>query len=112
MINIESNKFIVLLIEMNVRMANPTTTHLQHFQKHHYRELPPEVQKSLGAVPEQFVTYFTSRFPELLLHVYEAMRYCAQERLFHAYYDLDDPLNQPPALVPTEAETIGPEEKT
>uniref|UniRef100_A0A1I7WY16 non-specific serine/threonine protein kinase n=1 Tax=Heterorhabditis bacteriophora TaxID=37862 RepID=A0A1I7WY16_HETBA len=32
-------------------------------KKHHYRELPPSVQQSLGYMPEQFTTYFTSRFP-------------------------------------------------
>ncbi len=57
------------------------------FQKHHYRELPEEVQRSLGQVPEQFVEYFTSRFPRLLLHVYRAMEHCSFERMFHQYYD-------------------------
>ena len=55
-------------------------------QKHHYRELPPEVQRSLGTVPDQFVAYFTSRFPRLLLHAYHAMSMCKEERLFHQYY--------------------------
>ncbi|KAK1802546.1 hypothetical protein P4O66_004201 [Electrophorus voltai] len=34
-------------------------------KKHHYHELPPEVQTALGEVPEGFVAYFTSRFPSL-----------------------------------------------
>ncbi|XP_078736738.1 LOW QUALITY PROTEIN: serine/threonine-protein kinase/endoribonuclease IRE1 [Lampetra fluviatilis] len=55
-------------------------------KKHHYRELPSDVQQTLGAVPDDFVTYFTSRFPLLLLHTYTAMAACAHERLFHAYY--------------------------
>ncbi|ELU05838.1 hypothetical protein CAPTEDRAFT_1524 [Capitella teleta] len=57
-------------------------------KKHHYRELPDEVQQSLGHIPDQFVQYFTSRFPHLLLHVYRAMECCAQERVFHQYYHL------------------------
>ncbi|XP_076997649.1 serine/threonine-protein kinase/endoribonuclease IRE2 isoform X2 [Tamandua tetradactyla] len=55
-------------------------------KKHHYRELPTEVQQALGQVPDGFVQYFTSRFPQLLLHTYRAMRSCASESLFLPYY--------------------------
>ncbi|XP_040292016.1 serine/threonine-protein kinase/endoribonuclease IRE1 [Bufo bufo] len=55
-------------------------------KKHHYRELPAEVQETLGSVPDEFVAYFTSRFPGLLLHTYLAMQLCSQERLFQPYY--------------------------
>nr|XP_056722531.1 serine/threonine-protein kinase/endoribonuclease IRE2 [Euleptes europaea] len=55
-------------------------------KKHHYRELPAEVQETLGAVPHEFVQYFTSRFPRLLLHTHQAMRACAGERLLRPYY--------------------------
>ncbi|KAJ7317980.1 hypothetical protein JRQ81_004142 [Phrynocephalus forsythii] len=55
-------------------------------KKHHYRELPPEVQETLGSVPDDFVCYFTQRFPLLLLHTYHAMRICCLERLFQPYY--------------------------
>ncbi|XP_053564106.1 serine/threonine-protein kinase/endoribonuclease IRE1 [Bombina bombina] len=55
-------------------------------KKHHYRELPPEVQETLGTVPDEFVCYFTSRFPSLLLHTYLAMQICSKERLFQPYY--------------------------
>nr|XP_020638250.1 serine/threonine-protein kinase/endoribonuclease IRE1 [Pogona vitticeps] len=58
-------------------------------KKHHYRELPPEVQETLGSVPDDFVRYFTQRFPHLLLHTYHAMRICCQERLFQPYYMQD-----------------------
>ncbi|XP_061867068.1 serine/threonine-protein kinase/endoribonuclease IRE1 isoform X2 [Colius striatus] len=58
-------------------------------KKHHYRELPPEVQETLGSIPEEFVCYFTARFPHLLLHTYKAMRICCQERLFQHYYQQD-----------------------
>ncbi|OXB77043.1 UNVERIFIED_CONTAM: hypothetical protein H355_014865 [Colinus virginianus] len=56
-------------------------------KKHHYRELPPEVQATLGSIPDDFVRYFTARFPRLLLHTYRAMRICCQERPFQHYYD-------------------------
>ncbi|XP_053897649.1 serine/threonine-protein kinase/endoribonuclease IRE2 isoform X1 [Malaclemys terrapin pileata] len=55
-------------------------------KKHHYHELPTDVQETLGAVPDEFVQYFTSRFPQLLLHTHTAMQICATERLFHPYY--------------------------
>ncbi|MBN3274169.1 ERN1 endoribonuclease, partial [Polyodon spathula] len=55
-------------------------------KKHHYHELPVEVQTTLGEVPDQFVQYFTSRFPRLLLHTHSAMQICAHERLLHPYY--------------------------
>uniref|UniRef100_A0A0R3RIT0 non-specific serine/threonine protein kinase n=1 Tax=Elaeophora elaphi TaxID=1147741 RepID=A0A0R3RIT0_9BILA len=55
-------------------------------KKHHYQELPKEVQQTLGQVPDQFVTYFTDRFPQLLQHTYDAMSCCANEHAFAAYY--------------------------
>ncbi|NWI69473.1 ERN1 endoribonuclease, partial [Todus mexicanus] len=55
-------------------------------KKHHYHELPADVQAALGSVPDGFVQYFTSRFPRLLLHTHGAMRVCAHERLFQPYY--------------------------
>uniref|UniRef100_A0A3B5LK25 non-specific serine/threonine protein kinase n=1 Tax=Xiphophorus couchianus TaxID=32473 RepID=A0A3B5LK25_9TELE len=55
-------------------------------KKHHYHELPPEVQDTLGELPEGFVGYFTSRFPRLLMHTHAALQICTHERLFHPYY--------------------------
>uniref|UniRef100_A0A8C1IVW3 non-specific serine/threonine protein kinase n=1 Tax=Cyprinus carpio TaxID=7962 RepID=A0A8C1IVW3_CYPCA len=55
-------------------------------KKHHYRELPDEVQETLGSIPDEFVSYFTSRFPLLLQHTHLAMRFCAVERPFLPYY--------------------------
>nr|XP_006813336.1 PREDICTED: LOW QUALITY PROTEIN: serine/threonine-protein kinase/endoribonuclease IRE1-like [Saccoglossus kowalevskii] len=62
-------------------------------KKHHYRELPEEVKQSLGTVPDEFMYYFTSRFPKLLLHTYNAMKCCRNERLFRLYYVQDDELH-------------------
>uniref|UniRef100_A0A8B9K5K2 Serine/threonine-protein kinase/endoribonuclease IRE1 n=1 Tax=Astyanax mexicanus TaxID=7994 RepID=A0A8B9K5K2_ASTMX len=50
-------------------------------KKHHYHELPPEVQSALGEVPEGFVSYFTSRFPRLLLHTHSALSICSYPHL-------------------------------
>ncbi|KAF7662674.1 hypothetical protein LDENG_00230280 [Lucifuga dentata] len=55
-------------------------------KKHHYHDLPAEVQEMLGELPEGFISYFTSRFPRLLLHTHTALHICAHERLFHPYY--------------------------
>ncbi|KAL8579389.1 hypothetical protein ACOMHN_026754 [Nucella lapillus] len=55
-------------------------------KKHHYRELPEEVKASLGRIPDEFVQYFTSRFPRLLMHVYTAMDICKEESILRQYY--------------------------
>lgn len=55
-------------------------------QKHHYYELPSNVQEALGSLPHGFIQYFLDRFPCLLLHTYRALRLCAAERLFRRYY--------------------------
>ncbi|XP_072167602.1 serine/threonine-protein kinase/endoribonuclease IRE1-like [Diadema setosum] len=55
-------------------------------KKHHYRELPPEVKATLGKVPDEFVQYFTSRFPLLLPHVYAVMSACSGEPVLSKYY--------------------------
>ncbi|XP_069808178.1 serine/threonine-protein kinase/endoribonuclease IRE1 isoform X2 [Dendropsophus ebraccatus] len=68
-------------------------------KKHHYRELPEEVQETLGSVPDEFVGYFTSRFPALLLHTYLAMQLCSRERLFQPYY-IQEPTEPSPSAVP------------
>ncbi|XP_038844593.1 serine/threonine-protein kinase/endoribonuclease IRE1-like [Salvelinus namaycush] len=62
-------------------------------KKHHYRELPAEVQETLGSIPDDFVSYFTSRFPHLLRHTYLAMRTCAHERSFLPYYSSSEQLS-------------------
>ncbi|XP_047211937.1 serine/threonine-protein kinase/endoribonuclease IRE1-like isoform X1 [Girardinichthys multiradiatus] len=63
-------------------------------KKHHYRELPAEVQETLGSIPDDFVSYFTSRFPHLLMHTYLAMRTCAPERPFLPYYPTAEQLQK------------------
>ena len=56
-------------------------------KKNHYRELPADVQSSLGSIPDEFVAYFTSRFPLLLLHTYDVFEQCQTERSFRPYYE-------------------------
>lgn len=46
-----------------------------------------EAQDYLGEIPEAFTSYWTSRFPLLLVHVYIAMQCVAHEITFQSYYD-------------------------
>ncbi|KAJ8896640.1 hypothetical protein PR048_001984 [Dryococelus australis] len=55
-------------------------------QKHHYRELSQEAQRSLGEVPCGFVQYWTMRFPLLVLHSWLAMQCIRAEPVFAQYY--------------------------
>ncbi|XP_065855475.1 serine/threonine-protein kinase/endoribonuclease IRE1a [Euphorbia lathyris] len=53
----------------------------------HYRELPKEIQELVGAVPEGYENYFSSRFPKLLIEVYKVVReFCGDEGCFHKYF--------------------------
>ncbi|XP_019187490.1 PREDICTED: serine/threonine-protein kinase/endoribonuclease IRE1a-like [Ipomoea nil] len=53
----------------------------------HYRELSKEIQELLGQVPEGFDSYFSSRFPRLVMEVYNVIRiYCGEEETFRIYF--------------------------
>lgn len=52
------------------------------------------MQGTLGSIPDEFVSYFTSRFPHLLLHTYLAMRTCVSERPFLPYYSSAEQLSK------------------
>lgn len=55
-------------------------------KKNHYRELTPEVRRSLGEIPEKFTEYWLSRFPSLLSHVWCAMQHFRDEASLKQYY--------------------------
>ncbi|XP_027195463.2 serine/threonine-protein kinase/endoribonuclease Ire1 [Dermatophagoides pteronyssinus] len=55
-------------------------------KRHHYHELDPSVQRSLGTIPNEFSKYFTKRFPRLIIHSYIALQSCSNEDLFQHYY--------------------------
>ncbi|GAB1607689.1 serine/threonine-protein kinase/endoribonuclease IRE1-like, partial [Argonauta hians] len=55
-------------------------------KRNHYKELPEAVQRSLGSFPTEFIEYFTSRFPRLLLHTYHAAVCCSNESTLSHYY--------------------------
>ncbi|KAL3870158.1 hypothetical protein ACJMK2_038240 [Sinanodonta woodiana] len=52
----------------------------------HYYDQTADVQKSLGSIPDEYLDYFTSRFPLLLVHTYRVMKCCSKEDAFKAYY--------------------------
>lgn len=56
-------------------------------KKHHYRELSDGLKENLGDIPDGFMNYFSSRFPELLPHIYQAMQVCKDEGVFKNYYE-------------------------
>lgn len=64
-------------------MLNTTKYNLQ---KHHFRELSEDAQKSLGDTPEKFTNYWLSRFPLLLVHTWLAIQCVADETMFSHYY--------------------------
>ncbi|ORY82491.1 kinase-like domain-containing protein [Protomyces lactucae-debilis] len=56
-------------------------------KKHHYQDLPEQVQQALGPLPQGFLTYFMSRFPLLLLHAYYLVKeHLHEEALFTSYF--------------------------
>ncbi|KAJ0086245.1 hypothetical protein Patl1_09365 [Pistacia atlantica] len=59
-------------------------------KSNHYRELPQDIQDLLGPLPEGFYNYFSSRFPKLLIEVYNVIyRYCKEEVFFLKYVKSD-----------------------
>ncbi|KAH9947794.1 hypothetical protein B0H21DRAFT_311206 [Amylocystis lapponica] len=61
-------------------------------KKHHYQDLPEGVKRLVGSMPAGFLTYFTRRFPGLLLHVHAVIDDCPlrHESMFRAYFELSD----------------------
>lgn len=56
-------------------------------QRNHYRELKEEARMVFGSIPDEFVAYWTTRFPRLLLHTWYAMQCIKTEVIFQKYYD-------------------------
>ena len=82
-------KYSRFAIEKMCVLWRPWHHFLLFLQKHHYRELPECLRISLGEIPDDYVSYFTSRFPRLLIHCYNAMYICKHEAPFHVYYDVE-----------------------
>ncbi|KAF5384110.1 hypothetical protein D9615_003326 [Tricholomella constricta] len=61
-------------------------------KKHHYQDLPDNVKRHLGPMPEGFLLYFTRRFPRLFLHVHGVIGSTGlhSESMFRAYFELSE----------------------
>ncbi|KAI9201812.1 uncharacterized protein BJ171DRAFT_516596 [Polychytrium aggregatum] len=63
-------------------------------KKHHYQDLSESARKILGELPDGFLGYFTSRFPNLLLHVYHVVAdhpKLRHEPFFSQYFEFKGP---------------------
>ncbi|PWZ03630.1 hypothetical protein BCV70DRAFT_154574 [Testicularia cyperi] len=63
-------------------------------KKHHYQDLPPSLKKVLGPLPDGYLGYFTRRFPELFLHVYNTIvqqPLIRTEPVFREYFNCAEP---------------------
>jgi serine/threonine-protein kinase/endoribonuclease IRE1 len=53
----------------------------------HWRDLPLEVQQVVGPIPSPFLDYFLSKFPLLLVHVYNVIhQHNRADPSFHQYF--------------------------
>ncbi|KAF8062248.1 other/IRE protein kinase [Lyophyllum atratum] len=61
-------------------------------KKHHYQDLPDNVKRHLGPMPEGFLSYFTRRYPRLFLHVHSVVGTTGlrTESMFRTYFDLPE----------------------
>jgi serine/threonine-protein kinase/endoribonuclease IRE1 len=61
------------------------------YQKNHYQDLPENVKRHLGPLPDGFLSYFTRRFPALFLHVYSVISDLPlrHEPMFRSYFELE-----------------------
>jgi len=62
-------------------------------KKHHYQDLPDNVKRHLGPMPEGFLGYFTRRYPRLFMHVHEVVKDTGLhgESMFRTYFELPEP---------------------
>src|SRR6266576_1286284 len=61
-------------------------------QKHHFQDIPDNVKRHLGSMPDGYLAYFTRRFPRLFLHVHTVIRTSGlrSESMFRSYFQLPD----------------------
>lgn len=62
----------ILVLAVLLTITDMLHTHVRA-QKHHYQDMPPALRRSMGHLPDGFLSYFTRRFPSLFLHVYEVV---------------------------------------
>ncbi|KAJ3837019.1 hypothetical protein EV361DRAFT_847381 [Lentinula raphanica] len=59
-------------------------------KKHHYQDLPDNVKRHLGVMPEGYLSYFTRRYPQLFLHTHRVISESElrSEPMFKTYFEL------------------------
>ncbi|KAH9819103.1 IRE protein kinase [Melampsora americana] len=63
-------------------------------KKHHFQDLPENLKRTLGNLPEGFLNYFTKRFPSLIIHVYLIIdQFFSHESMFYNYFLKSDQLD-------------------
>ncbi|XP_074099180.1 serine/threonine-protein kinase/endoribonuclease Ire1 isoform X1 [Cotesia typhae] len=77
-------------------------------KKHHYRELTPEAQASLGEIPGKFTEYWLSRFPHLITHSWCVMQKFRNEPTLKDYYHTDYEFTTYPAYNVVEEISLRP----
>ena len=65
---------------------------LLHQQRNHYQDLPDDVKYLLGSMPKGYLTYFTDRYPRLLVYVHEVVKDTGlyREPMFMTYFELPE----------------------
>lgn len=68
------------------------TNNVYVLQKHHYQDMPDNVKRHLGPMPEGFLAYFTRRYPKLFLHVHHTIGSTPlhTEPMFRSYFELPE----------------------
>lgn len=56
-------------------------------KKHHYNELQDEIKALYGRVPDQYASYWMTKFPKLLIFTWRAMHSIKKEPTFVKYFD-------------------------
>ncbi|ANZ77095.1 BA75_03391T0 [Komagataella pastoris] len=55
---------------------------------HHYNDLPDDLYKEMGPIPNGFYQYFSSKFPNLLMVIYFVVqRNLKEEHIFYPFYN-------------------------
>ncbi|XP_045190179.2 serine/threonine-protein kinase/endoribonuclease IRE2-like [Mercenaria mercenaria] len=54
--------------------------------KGHFYQLSPAIQAEFGKVPDGYLSYWTSKFPELLMHTYYAMKVYSSQSCMSRFY--------------------------
>ncbi|KAH7107041.1 hypothetical protein BKA62DRAFT_685835 [Auriculariales sp. MPI-PUGE-AT-0066] len=96
LIELETGAHGVLGTDWHARLDKIFIDNLGKFRKydgrtkHHYQDMPDNVKRHLGPLPEGFLAYFTRRFPALFMHVHAVVARTGLDRepMFRSYFEL------------------------